>query len=256
MATITLIIDVSSRSPGGGLEAATDVNVPTSDRLARLALLQLEAFQSGTIQPRQDAHQVLVAERTPAIMVPNFLSAAEVGAILEAAEAMVTFEEHAAFIRSTNISPFGHHTAFSESHVALHMHRCNYFGAHLPALLSKLTTGMCSHFPHMCDPAALRVRCIEAHAYAKGGGLMTDGHKDYGSVLTMSILLSHADEMGGGTLHTWHEGLAVPAAMERGSALIFPSLKTHNVSPITFGKRMTLVVELWTGPTNQKTRFE
>ena len=84
---------------------------------------------------------------------------------------------------------------------------------------------------------------------------MTDGHKDHGSVLTMSILLSHRHAVGGGELMTWHEGAPIVHAMERGDALIFPSLKTHNVTPITSGMRFTLVVELWKGAENREGRY-
>ena len=36
----------------------------------------------------------------------------------------------------------------------------------------------------------LNVRCCELHTYAEGGGLLAAGHRDNGSVLTMSVLLS------------------------------------------------------------------
>ena len=43
--------------------------------------------------------------------------------------------------------------------------------------------------------------------------------------------------------------------VERGDALIFPSLKSHNVTPITSGMRFTLVVELWKGAENREGRY-
>ena len=41
------------------------------------------------------------------------------------------------------------------------------------------------------ERAGLNVRCAELHTYAEGGGLGDAGHRDKGSTLTMSVLLSH-----------------------------------------------------------------
>ena len=70
-----------------------------------------------------------------------------------------------------------------------------------------------------------------------------------------SILLSHPHGLGGGQLMTSQDGTPVVHAMSRGDALLFPSLKTHNVSPITHGQRRSLVIELWAGETNLNNRY-
>eukprot|EP00957_Ditylum_brightwellii_P067900 5154979-Ditylum_brightwellii.AAC.1 len=40
------------------------------------------------------------------------------------------------------------------------------------------------------DNSMEHVRCIELHHYSTGGGLLTPGHRDTGSALTISVLLS------------------------------------------------------------------
>ena len=54
---------------------------------------------------------------------------------------------------------------------------------------------------------------------------------------------------------TSQDGTPVVHAMSRGDALLFPSLKTHNVSPITHGQRRSLVIELWAGEANLNNRY-
>ena len=46
--------------------------------------------------------------------------------------------------------------------------------------------------------AALSLRCIELHTYQAGGGLLDIDHRDTGSAVSMSILLSEAVDMEGG----------------------------------------------------------
>ena len=44
--------------------------------------------------------------------------------------------------------------------------------------------------PSRADGGALRVRCVELHTYAVGGGLMERGHRDKGSAISLSALLT------------------------------------------------------------------
>ena len=59
--------------------------------------------------------------------------------------------------------------------------------------------------------------------------------------------IDFATEHDGGTfLKTWDEaGRPVPHELGRGDAIVFNSDKVHNVSPITRGVRVALVLELW-----------
>jgi|LauGreDrversion4_1035100.scaffolds.fasta_scaffold233134_1 hypothetical protein len=100
----------------------------------------------------------------------------------------------------------------------------------------------------------LSVRCCELHTYRVGGELMATGHRDAGSSITMSVLLSEPSQAAGGTFLTWVPGAdgaeAVEHALGRGDAILFRSEDFHNVSPVRAGVRQSLVVELWTGAAN------
>ena len=101
---------------------------------------------------------------------------------------------------------------------------------------------------------ALRVRCIELHTYAVGGGLMDRGHRDKGSAVSLSALLTAPG--GGGAFTTWDaEGGAVEHALQPGDAVVFASEKTHNVSLVTSGTRQTVVIELWESDENARDRY-
>ena len=91
-----------------------------------------------------------------------------------------------------------------------------------------------------------------SHSYAVGGGLFEPGHRDCGSVLSMSVLLSDpvADGVNGGEFVTWADGEPVVHAMRGGDAVLFHSGKAHNVARVTSSVRHSLVIELWVGPTN------
>ena len=105
----------------------------------------------------------------------------------------------------------------------------------------------------------------EYHSYAEGGGLLAPGHRDEGSSLTMSVLLSEPQApqaqggggggFGGGEFITW-DGGAQPVAhtMRRGDAVLFHSCRAHNVAQLKHGLRQSLVIELWTRDTNTRNR--
>jgi predicted 2-oxoglutarate/Fe(II)-dependent dioxygenase YbiX len=97
----------------------------------------------------------------------------------------------------------------------------------------------------------LSIRCVEFHTYTAGGGLMSLVHRDRGSVLTISVLLSSPAACEGGEFITWtrdgtRDGTEkVHHGMQRGDGIFFHSEKTHNVEMVTSGRRHSLVIELW-----------
>jgi hypothetical protein len=157
-------------------------------------------------------------------------------------------------------------------HVVLYLHRECFLQGRCPALWSKLLRAV-STPPREWEPGGvplpwavrareLNVRCIELHTYACGGGLIDANHRDDGSTLTMSVLLSDPREMDGGRFITYdgprepHEPpQPLQHELQRGDAILFQSEDRHNVSTVTRGVRQSLVVELWTGKTNIKNRF-
>lgn len=117
---------------------------------------------------------------------------------------------------------------------------------------------------------SLSVRCVELHVYAPGGGLGDPKHFDGGSVVTVDLMLD--DDFIGGKFQTHekneqrhpHDGTMSTEAVaghgggdatstikqyefNKGDAIIFPSLKYHQVGEITQGCRKVLVLEFWNG---------
>ena len=130
---------------------------------------------------------------------------------------------------------------------------------HCAGLLATLISRMRAGDPGWAPVAtSLNVRCIELHTYVTGGGLIGGehrNHRDSGSILSMSVMLSDPEAMTGGEFLTWdHAEARVPHHVAQGDGVLFRSEQCHNVAVVTSGMRRTLVIELWTGPTNVKDR--
>ena len=95
---------------------------------------------------------------------------------------------------------------------------------------------------------ALSIRVIEHWNYEVGGGLIDPFHYDENSILTVVALLSDEKEFGGGKFRT-HEssGIHQEHPMKQGDVICFVSHKYHNISLVTFGRRRSLVIEMWQG---------
>ena len=130
----------------------------------------------------------------------------------------------------------------------------------------------------------VRFRTVECHEYGAGGRLSAARHYDAGSLVTIDVMLARpGEDFDGGTFYTPRlpgpalasavaPGSVGPAAAESagasgeaaavdreaavdrypqfgyGDAVVFPSHKYHNVEPVTRGRRVVLVAELWEGP--------
>ena len=99
---------------------------------------------------------------------------------------------------------------------------------------------------------SLNIRVIEAWTYEIGGGLTDPSHYDNNSVLTLVTALTDQDKFEGGLFRTrsgsgedmvWREH-----PLGRGDCICFVSHKVHTVTPVTKGRRKSLVMELWEGP--------
>lgn len=246
------------------------------------------------------------AEGTEPVLLRNFLSDEEVAQLFEVANSMPLLDGAAGSAGggATAASSTKHDVTYSASHVALNLHRDHHFERCCPELSSKISKGM-QDFAiaenalragafYVRPEDKFNVRCVELHTYTEGGGVLMDKHRDYGSVLTLSILLTEpageqeqaegkqvaangetANAAGkmdaaieeawpgcmqrggfeGGELITWRDSAAVVHRMRRGDALLFHSEKVHNVALVTSGRRNSLVVELWEGQANRKDRF-
>ena len=195
------------------------------------------------------------AENTEPVVLRGFLSAQQCDAILQAATAKGVFEPADDEIACDALRDVAHHVPLSSEHIVLYMHREGWFPSTLPAIWSHVLGGMRSQQPWVEPDAPLNVRCIELHHYSTGGCLLTPSHRDNGSSLTMSVLLSETAASTGGTFVTYDEGMPIAHEMARGDAILFNSEKLHNVTTVTSGTRQSLVVELWPAPTNASNRF-
>lgn len=118
------------------------------------------------------------------------------------------------------------------------------------------------------DDQLFALRTVEFHEYWPGGQLRSRLHYDAGSYYTIDVCLaSPSQDFCGGQLatpcleatisdspefHVDHGSkFNVINDFEKGDAAIFLSHKYHNVLPVTSGKRMVLVAELWEGPSKQ-----
>jgi len=152
--------------------------------------------------------------------------------------------------------------AYSDSHTALSLHRAGFFQHNWTIVAERIVSAMCSAGCVGClteDGAPLKVRCVELHTYTLGGSLLNPGHRDSGSTLTISILLSEPSDFEGGEFVTWRGGGRFPVVHDtlcRGDAVLFHSEKLHNVNIVEAGIRNSLVIELWEGGTNIVDRLE
>ena len=205
----------------------------TATDAARAAALSSFVDQ---VTPRSvTAAQLASAEATAPAYLRGVLSDAEISEVLRLADGC----------------PPDAVVSYGDAHEVRYLHRAAPRSSHL---IERLIAAM--RASEICGGSggALRVRCIELHTYAVGGGLMERGHRDKGSAISLSALLTAPG--GGGAFTTWDaDGGAVEHALRPGDAVVFASERTHNVSRVTSGTRQTVVIELWDGGANARDRY-
>ena len=197
---------------------------------------------------------LLAGQRFEPLVLRSLLTAREIARLLSIREAVgaraKTFMDHC------------------ESHEVIFLHAADNQGAVQRSSCDRLIARIIRTM-RLADPRArlgddgnghLTVRCCELHTYRAGGALMADDHRDTGSAITMSVLLSEPSEATGGQFLSWEAGAdgasatAVEHPLGRGDAILFRSEDFHNVSQVHSGVRQSLVVELWTGEANSHDR--
>ena len=87
-----------------------------------------------------------------------------------------------------------------------------------------------------------------------GGSVSDPEHRDAGSLLTLTVLLSPPEDYSSAELLFSAGGEAggglEPLRLRRGDGALFPSEKRHNVTPLTAGCRRSFVLEFWAGGAN------
>ena len=195
----------------------------------------LSSFVSQVTPRSVTEAQLAVAEATAPAILLGVLSDAEISEVLRLADGC----------------PPDAVVSYGDAHEVRYLHRAAPRSSHL---IERLIAAM--RASEICGGSggALRVRCIELHTYAVGGGLMDRGHRDKGSAISLSALLTAPG--GGGAFTTWDaDGDAVEHALQPGDAVVFASERTHNVSLVTNGTRQTVVIELWDGVANARDRY-
>ena len=102
----------------------------------------------------------------------------------------------------------------------------------------------------------LQIRTVESltyHGHAPqrgggGGGVDVDGlgwHDDFGSFLTMVVMLSRLEDYRGGAFEIDTGAEVKSMRLDRGDVMVWKSWLPHRVAPVTGGKRHVLVVEWW-----------
>ena len=103
------------------------------------------------------------------------------------------------------------------------------------------------------DRIALHLRSSEFHtvihdAEDSGRNIPMPVHADYGSLVTINLMLSDRSEYQGGVFQTLEaDGSMLAHTFERGDALILLSHKWHSVTKLEGGRRNILVSEIWEG---------
>ena len=195
----------------------------------------LSSFVSQVTPRSVTEAQLAAAEATAPAILPGVLSDAEISEVLRLADGC----------------PPDAVVSYGDAHEVRYLHRAAPRSSHL---IERLIAAM--RASEICGGSggALHVRCVELHTYAVGGGLMERGHRDKGSAISLSALLTAPG--GGGAFTTWDaDGAAVEHALRPGDAVVFASEKTHNVSLVTSGTRQTVVIELWKGDANARDRY-
>ena len=195
----------------------------------------LSSFVSQVTPRSVTEAQLAAAEATAPAILPGVLSDAEISEVLRLADGC----------------PPDAVVSYGNAHEVRYLHRAAPRSSHL---IERLIAAM--RASEICGGSggALHVRCVELHTYAVGGGLMERGHRDKGSVISLSALLTAPG--GGGAFTTWDaDGGAVEHALRPGDAVVFASERTHNVSLVTSGTRQTVVIELWDGGKNLRDRY-
>ena len=183
---------------------------------------------SGALPPPE------LAARSHVVHVRGLLDSSEVNAVLRLASELPFARKHPAAARRT---------CYLSSHGA--------FARQLPLLRAKLLATARSVDDKnwgLLRGRTVRPRCVECHALGSGKDILHPGHHDFGSVITIDVMLSRATDFVGGAFRTAEpSGRVASHSMGYVDAIVFVSHKPHFVAEVTEGERRVLILELWEG---------
>lgn len=200
------------------------------------------------------------AQASHVIALKNLLTPDEVQLVLDLAEHAATSDPSVVFDRSSWSWPAAPDSTTEyvtpPPHWQVVFLQANHLlQTHLPAVARKLAAAARSvdageQWNATCgmSDAQVGIRCAEVHTQTRGGGLPDPQHRDHGSLITVDVMLSDSAAFEGGEFATYGPtGEKVHHAFERGTGLVFLSLKRHGVEPVLSGVRKVLVLEFWQG---------
>ena len=166
---------------GGHLER------PRPSMLLLLTALQSVSFSSRLVAPPRLIN-LADAQNTPVVRVPGFLQPDEIEA-LSAAAAQVAASAGEQDIHKRQGAPEGSWSTVFFNHQLVEL---------LPEIHERLFAAAreadAEHWRLLDDERhELAMRCVEYHSVTKGGGIPMDKHHDFGSLLTLDVMLSEPD---------------------------------------------------------------
>ena len=201
----------------------------TSSRLLHRRLPPWPRYSAGALPPPE----VAVCSRV--VRVRQLLSADEVAAVRSLAVELPASRKHPTAARATSYLSSG--GAFASR--LPHLHR---------RMLDTARTVDMQQRWKLLEGRKVAPRCVECHTLGAGKDVLHPGHYDFGSVVTIDIMLSGGGEFAGGAFLTAEADGSVHAhAFGCGDALVFVSHKPHFVADVTEGERRVLIMELWEG---------
>lgn len=139
------------------------------------------------------------AERQPPVCLPGLLSASEIGSCHAAAGCLGRRAQDGDVCAA--LAHEWYDRIYSPDHVVCYLHRGAGLTSHCPGLLEKLVQAMTAPHPGVAPSRVpLHVRCSELHAYAVGGALLDEGHKDNGSKRTLIVQVAERPPQPGTAL--------------------------------------------------------
>eukprot|EP01124_Arcella_intermedia_P031292 TRINITY_DN7031_c0_g2_i1.p1 TRINITY_DN7031_c0_g2~~TRINITY_DN7031_c0_g2_i1.p1 ORF type:complete len:253 (+),score=13.37 TRINITY_DN7031_c0_g2_i1:105-761(+) len=144
-------------------------------------------------------------------------------------------------------------TAHGHLHSKLYLHAQRLIQQDAPGLYAKLMGVVRDvdkgEWGFLREGLDVRIRVVEYHTYVRHGGLCQKDHFDGGSLLTMVVMLrAPGTDFGGGVLQTWEADDTFKSyGLAQGDCVVFPSHKFHNVTPVSWGVRNIVAVEVWAG---------
>ena len=188
------------------------------------------------------------------------LDAADISALCSLGDEIAAGDgEVAAFSFDDDAAAAEEYWHAQSEHRVVYLHRDGRLQAALPGLLRRVLQRIVAADAdrwRLLVGRVARIRSAELHTYLPGGSVADPAHRDNGSLLTLSVLLSAPSEFEGArfVMADADGGEVAPPMEAAGDGVLFASERRHNVTTCTGGVRRAFVLELWEGAENRHNR--